>query len=181
MRNLIILFVLFSALVSCKNRQEPSQRIPVWGNSSRQLEVTMDAPNVQVPFKRTNGDLAEVQVSLNGVPFNMWWDTGASMMSISSLEFTKMIKEGKVDKDDYAGKVSFTMADGSIEECDVYYIKEVFIKGINDKYLRIHNVKMSISDSPDAPLLIGQNVMQALPRHTFNDDTGMIEFGRNEF
>ena len=62
--------------------------------------MSLSSKNVIVPFERTS-DLAQVQISLNGVPFNMWWDTGASMTCISALELQKLAKEGKIELDDY--------------------------------------------------------------------------------
>ena len=76
------------ACVSCGNKQKPSPRSSVWGenvDTTTVAEVRLSGEKVLVPFKRTESGLAEVQVSLNGVPFNMWWDTGASVTCISLL------------------------------------------------------------------------------------------------
>ncbi|MBO8458955.1 MAG: retroviral-like aspartic protease family protein [Bacteroidetes bacterium] len=175
-RFLTVVFVALSVmLAACGGKEKPSPRVDVWGSNDG-LRVSMDAPKIEVPFKRTGGDLAEIQVSLNGVPFNMWWDTGASMLCISSLEFTKMYKEGRITDADYKGEIATSIADGSTVKSQVYTIREVDIQGMGDKWLRLYNVDAVVSGNSNAPSLIGQNVIQQLPKHTFNESTGMIEF-----
>lgn len=168
---------LVSVCVSCGSRQKPSPRVNAWDNSET-LQIGMNSDKVLVPFKRTSSGLAEVQVSLNGVPFNMWWDTGASITCISALELQKLSKEGKITLDDVQGKAISRLADGSSTEEIVFNIKEIYIQGKDNKYLRLTNVAAVVSANEAAPLLIGQNVISSLPRHKFNDSTGEIEFDR---
>ena len=96
--------MLFSAAViaictSCGGKSQVSPRVPIWDDAECSKSVSLSSKNVIVPFERTS-DLAQVQISLNGVPFNMWWDTGASMTCISALELQKLAKEGKIELDD---------------------------------------------------------------------------------
>ena len=115
-------------------------------------------------------------MSLNGVPFNMWWDTGASITSISTLELAKLVKEGKIDDEDYIQTVKTHIADGTQVEEEVYLIKELYIKGEDGKYLVLYNIHATVSDNLSAPLLIGQNVIQQLPKHSFDESRSVIEF-----
>ena len=169
---------------ACGNKQKPSPRQQVWGNNT--VDTTMTVKKVEqkgdkvlVPFKRNSGDLAEVQVSLNGVPFNVWWDTGASMTCISSLEFVKLMKEGKISEDDYVGNIGSTIADGSSTVEKVYKISEIFILGQdNEHYLRLNDVYVAVAENLGAPLLLGQNVIKELPVHTFDDNKEIIIFDK---
>lgn len=163
--------------ISCGTRQKPSPRVNAW-DKSESLKIGMNSDKVLVPFNRTASGLAEVQVSLNGVPFNMWWDTGASITCISALELQKLAKEGKITLDDVQGKAISRLADGSSTEEVVFNIKEIYIQGKDNKYLRLTDVSAIVSSNEEAPLLIGQNVISMLPRHKFNDNTGEIEFDR---
>ena len=169
---IIAVTVIALACTSCSSRQKPASRVNVWGEDA--TSITMNANKVLVPFTRTAGGLAEVQVSLNGVPFNMWWDTGASNTCISALELMKMAKEGKISLDDYVGEAVSKLADGSSTEEVVFKIKEIYIQGKDNKYLRLTDVDAVVSGNDEAPLLIGQNVISNLPRHRFNDSTGVI-------
>lgn len=175
-------YIIFSLLigflmVSCSGNQKPSERINVWNHSDTE-EVELSTEKVCVPFKRTSGDLAEVQVSLNGVPFNMWWDTGASMTCISALELQKLVKEGKIELDDYQGSILTKIADGSTTEALVFNIKEIYIPGKDNQYLVLRDIDAAVSASADAPLLIGQNVIQNLPKHSFDEANGLIIFDK---
>lgn len=165
--------------VSCGNNQKPKDRDVVWGpkvDTSKVADITLSGDHVLVPFKRTESGLAEIQVSLNGVPFNMWWDTGASVTCISLLELQKLAKEGKISLDDYVGPAMSQIADGSTTESAVFTIKELYIKGQNDKYLILKDVAAMVAPNIEAPLLLGQNVISNLPKHSFNESTGQIEF-----
>jgi len=181
-----ILFVMATiailTLTSCGNSQKPSPRVNVWDEAtdtaSAVRKVSLSGKSVFVPFKRLDNGLAEVQVSLNGTPFNMWWDTGASITSISSLEFIKLMKEGKVGEDDKIGTVNASYADGTSGLEDVYCIREIFIQGKDNEHLILKDVAVAVSENLSAPLLVGQNVISNLPKHRFNDDTGEIEFDK---
>lgn len=164
---------------SCGNKTKPSTRVSVWDenvDTATVAEVKLSSEKVLVPFKRMESGLAEVQVSLNGVPFNMWWDTGASVTCISLLELQKLAKEGKISLDDYVGPAMSKIADGSTTESAVFTIKEIYIQGQDNKYLILKDVAAMVSPSAQAPLLIGQNVISNLPKHSFNESTGVIEF-----
>lgn len=165
--------------ILCCSKQKPSNRIDIWGedvDTTAVKKVTLSGEKVVVPFKRTESGLAEVQVSLNGVPFNMWWDTGASVTCISLLELQKLAKEDKISLDDYKGPALSTIADGSTTESAIFTIKEIYIQGQDNKYLILKDVDAMVSPSVKAPLLIGQNVISNLPKHSFNESTGVIEF-----
>lgn len=165
--------------VSCGSKQKPSPRSSVWGenvDTTTVVEVKLNGEKVLVPFKRMESGLAEVQVSLNGVPFNMWWDTGASVTCISLLELQKLAKEDKISLDDYKGPALSTIADGTTTESAIFTIKEIYIQGQDNKYLILKDVDAIVSPSAKAPLLIGQNVISNLPKHSFNESIGVIEF-----
>lgn len=175
MKNLLYILVIGLMLLctSCGNKQKPSQRANVW---KTEATISLSSDKVSVPFKRTMSGLAEVQVSLNGVPFNMYWDTGASITSISSLELAKLAKENKIRQEDLLGSVTSTYADGSSAEQPVFMIKEIFIQGNDGRYLILKNVETIISENCEAPLLIGQNIISNLPKHSFNESSMVIEF-----
>lgn len=179
--NKAIYFLLFlfigTLMISCGGNQKPSERNNVWDDAEAE-EVELSTEKVCVPFKRTAGELAEIQVSLNGVPFNMWWDTGASMTCISALELQKLAKEGKIELDDYQGSILTKIADGSTTEALVFNIKEIYISGTDNQYLVLRDVDAAVSASANAPLLIGQNVIQNLPKHTFDEAKGLIIFDK---
>lgn len=172
---LIISAIVMLMCVSCSKNQKPSQRVKVW-NEKEDSTVMTNSQKVMVPFKRMESGLAEVQVSLNGVPFNMWWDTGASVTCISLLELQKLEKEGKIKLEDFLGVATAKIADGSTTESFLITIKEIYIQGKNDQHIVLRDVSAMVSPNEKAPLLLGQNVIARLPQHSFNESTGLIEF-----
>lgn len=171
----VSLILLFFA--SCGGEQKASQREVVWGEENDTTELGSSNSNkIIVPFQRTEGNLVQIQISLNGEPFNMLWDTGASITSISALELLKLAKEGKIELNDYQGRMISRIADGSTTESFVFNIHEIYIPGRDNQYLVLHDVDASVSPDDSAPLLIGQNIIQNLPRHIFREEEGVIEF-----
>lgn len=110
---------------------------------------------VLVPFKQIDNDLLEVQVSLNGVPFNMWWDPGASVTCISLLELQKLAKEGKISMDDYRGPAFSKIADGSTTESAVFTIKEIYIQGRDNKYIVVKDVEALVTPQSRSASAVG--------------------------
>lgn len=162
-------------LTSCGSDQKPTPRIDVWGDETKKTS-SMSNEKILVPFQRTESDLAEIQVSLNGVPFNMWWDTGATITCISALELQKLAKEGKFKLSDAQGTAVSRLADGSSEESLIINIKEIRIQGKDNNYLEVFDINAAVSANAKAPLLLGQDVIQNLPKHSFNEEEGVIEF-----
>lgn len=174
MKKIVFLLFLCGLVLStsCTDSQQVSQRV----NAFIQEGDSLSEQATKVPFKRLANNLAEVQVSLNGVPCNMWWDTGASVTCISLLELKRLAKEGKVQLEDYAGNSVATIADGSKVENALFRIKELYIQGRDNKNLILHDVVVSVSANEHAPLLLGQNVINSLPKHSFNETEEVIEF-----
>ena len=170
--HILIIGLMLLLCASCKN-QRPSPRYQPWDHK---CEATLSGDKVCVPFKRTMSGLIEVQVSLNSVPFNMCWDTGAAITSISSLEYAKLVKEGVACDDDLSDCITITCADGSSSDQRTLIIKEIYIQGKDGHYLRLMNVEAIILDNTKAPLLLGQNVISNLPKHSFNESSMEIEF-----
>lgn len=178
MKRTILMAAIAIIMASCGGGQDPTPRPNVWDNEEVAVETNLSGNKVCVPFHRTASSLVEVQVSINGEPFNMLWDTGASVTSISSLELAKLIKQGKITPQDYVDTVRMTYADGSASTEYIFHINEIYIQGLDNQYLRLTDVAAVVSDNASAPLLLGQNVISNLPQHSFNEAAQLIEFVR---
>ena len=176
MKKTLLLAIVAVMLISCGGRQQPTPRPNVWGDEEIHVTTELSSERVRVPFRRTASGLAEVQVSINGEPFNMLWDTGASITSISLLELAKLFKQSKISQSDYVDSVQMSFADGSIVTEYMFHISEIYIQGKDNQYLRLTDIVAVVSENVDAPLLIGQNVINNLPKHSFNESTQEIEF-----
>ena len=83
------------------------------------------------------------------------FDTGASSVSISSVEASFMLKNGYLTAEDIKGKEYFSTATGEIHEGTIIRLREI---KIGDAVLK--NVDASVAHNQQAPLLLGQSVLE---------------------
>ena len=170
-------FILLSlisiyVLAGCTSGREPSPRVNVWEADT----VKVEKPK-RVKFKRTDGSgLIQIEALINGVPFNMWWDTGASITTISALEFVNLIKGDVISEDDAMENIQTRNANGSVSTCGMFMCREFKIRTTDGSEFVLDNVEVAVSDNVGSPLLIGQNVMRRLPNAHVLDFEGVIEF-----
>ena len=111
---------------------------------------------VEVPFTKANG-VTKVDCSINGLPLNFIFDTGASDVTLSQVEANFMYKNGYLNEKDFIGKQRYQTADGNISEGAVINLRQINFGG-----LELTNVRASVVKSQNAPLLLGQSVLQRL-------------------
>ncbi|MBQ7812073.1 MAG: TIGR02281 family clan AA aspartic protease [Bacteroidales bacterium] len=109
----------------------------------------------EVDMKKMYGGTYEVACSVNGLPLKMIFDTGASDVTISSVEASFMLKNGYLTDNDVKGKTRYMTASGDIHEGTVLKLKEV---KLGDAVLK--NIEASVVHSQKAPLLLGQSVLE---------------------
>lgn len=119
----------------------------------------------QLPTNETIIDMEEesgvkfVWIEINGVRLKFIFDTGASDIFISPTEAKLLVKQGTLDENDFIGIENFQDATGRISEGISVNLKSV---KIGDKTL--YNVKASISDNENSPLLLGQSALERFGR-----------------
>ncbi len=111
---------------------------------------------VEVPFTK-EGTVCKVKCKINNLPLHFIFDTGASDVSMSTVEATFMLKNDFLSPDDIVGRQNYLTADGEITEGTVINLRNVDFGG-----LELNNVKASIVKSQKAPLLLGQSVLNRL-------------------
>ena len=109
----------------------------------------------EVAIKRNPGGTFEIACDINGLPLQMIFDTGASDITISSVEANFMLKNGYLSEKDVKGKKYYQIANGQLSEGTVITLREV---KVGDAVLR--NVDASVVKSQKAPLLLGQSAME---------------------
>ena len=118
-------------------------------------EEKKDTLITEVSISRHSGGTFEVPCSVNGLNLNMLFDTGASDVTISSVEANFMLKNDYLSVSDIKGKKYYQIANGDLTEGTVITLKEV---KVGNAVLR--NVDASVVKSQKAPLLLGQSVME---------------------
>lgn len=103
-----------------------------------------------------DGNCYLVGANVNGVPMKMTLDTGASTMSISIIEY-EFLKKQKLLSDSTAQISECTIANGDTTKCFMIKIAQV---SIGDTSLK--NVDCIVMENPNAPLLLGMNVLNGL-------------------
>lgn len=124
-----------------------------------------------VPYRNDNG-VKYVQVKVNGVGFEMIFDTGCSGALISIAEAKYLYDKGKLTQDDFRGTASSKIADGRVVENMVVNLKEVVI---DDKVL-CPNVEATVSSNIDAPLLLGNEILDRVAAITIDNQNQTLKF-----
>lgn len=109
----------------------------------------------EVDMKKMYGGTYEVPCHINGLPLRMIFDTGASDVTISSVEANFMLKNDYLTEDDIRGKKNYMTASGEIHEGTVITLREV---KVGEAVLK--NIDASVVHHQKAPLLLGQSVLE---------------------
>ena len=139
-----------------------------WGVSDEE-EIKYEEVTMEVPFTK-DGNMCMVKCNINNLPLHFIFDTGASIISMSDVEATFMMKNGYLSAKDVVGKQHFLTADGSVSEGTVLNLRNVNFGGVN-----LDNIQASVVKNQRAPLLLGQSVMQKLGRIEIDNDRRMLK------
>lgn len=171
MKNCTILLIsmLLISVISCNNKNNNpsivdsnSDSIPMQDSTSVQ-----DSSMVRIGTKmEKSGGVYMLPCVVNGVKMNFIFDTGASNVSISLTEALFLLKNGYLEDYDILGSSLSQVADGSIVENTEINLHSIEVNGII-----ITDVKAVVSNSIDAPLLLGQSAIQKLGKIEISGDS----------
>lgn len=157
-------------LLSCGGEKKK----PIYVDLEEATEESLYAQSgdeIVVPFRNENG-VKYVAVKVNGVGFEMIFDTGCSDALISVAEANYLYQKGKLTQDDILGTAQSQIADGSVVENMVVNLKEVVI---NDQIL-CPNVKATVSGNIKAPLLLGNEILDRLATIKIDNENETLNF-----
>ena len=158
----------FKALMEKYFPQEVEQE------SSNEALVEYAEKIVEVPFTR-HGGVTQVKCSVNGLPLHFIFDTGAADVTISRVEATFMFKNEYLSSSDVIGKARYMDANGDISVGTVLNIKKITFGG-----LELENVRASVVESNNAPLLLGQSVLNRLGKIEIDYDRSVLKITTKE-
>ncbi len=127
-------------------------------------EVTAEIPYIK------DGGVFSVKCSINDLPLNFIFDTGASDVTMSAVEANFMMKNGYLTPRDIEGKQFYQIANGELSEGTVVNIRDVEFGG-----LHLSNVRASVVKSQRAPLLLGQSALQKLGKIEMDNDRKVLK------
>lgn len=158
----------FKALMEKYFPQEVEQE------SSNEALIEYAEKVVEVPFTR-HGGVTQVKCSVNGLPLHFIFDTGAADVTISRVEATFMFKNEYLSSSDVIGKARYMDANGDISVGTVLNIKKITFGG-----LELENVRASVVESNNAPLLLGQSVLNRLGKIEIDYDRSVLKITTKE-
>lgn len=123
---------------------------------------------VRIHMEKESG-VYKVPCTVNGLKMKFIFDTGAAKVCISSTYAEMMLENGYLDKSDIKGTSQSTIADGSVIDNVVINLRKVEIAG-----LTIENVPAIVVPTQNAPLLLGQSVIQQLGRVSIDGEDLVI-------
>jgi aspartyl protease family protein len=121
-------------------------------NSEDNLFYSEEANVIDMEVK--NG-VRYVWIEINGLNLKFIFDTGASNICISSAEAAVLYRQGTLTNDDILSTEYFQDATGKISEGTEINLRTVKIGNVV-----LENIKATIIDNPNAPLLLGQTVLE---------------------
>lgn len=112
-----------------------------------------------------------IWVEINGIRLRFIFDTGASSICISPAEATVLYRQGTLRKEDVLDIEYFQDATGRISEGTKINLREVKIGN-----MILQNVKATVVDNINAPLLLGQTVLERFGRIEIDNENKEIIF-----
>ena len=146
--------------------------------ASLQTNTTTDTEPVEtqkyvVKTKELKSGVYEIPCTVNDLPLNFIFDTGASDITISSLEAAFMLKNNYLNEYDFKDRRNYRTASGDIVEGTIIRLRKIKIGD-----MELNNIEASVVDRQNAPLLLGQSALGKFVKITIDNKNGEIIFER---
>lgn len=123
----------------------------------------------EIPMRKKAGGTYEVPCTINGLPLKFIFDTGASDVTLSSVEADFMLKNDYLSERDFRGSRRYLTASGSVCDGALVCLKEVRVGDVTLK-----NVEASVVKNQKAPLLLGQSVLERFGTITIDNKASKL-------
>lgn len=110
-------------------------------------------------------------IEINGIKLRFIFDTGASNICLSPAEASVLYRQGTLQKEDIISKQYFQDATGRISEGTKINLRNVKIGNSE-----LTNVEATIVDNVNAPLLLGQSVLERFGSIEIDNKNNVIIF-----
>ncbi len=154
----------FEALINEFKQKQSEQNVEEDNSDNDVYEQQTE----EVPFSK-DGGVCKVKCHINNLPLHFIFDTGASDVSISSVEATFMMKNDYLTAADVLGKQNYMTADGNISEGTIINLKDVQLGS-----LHLRNIRASVVRNQSAPLLLGQSALSKLGKIEIDNDSKVL-------
>ena len=123
----------------------------------------------EIKLRKMAGGTYEIPCSINGLPLKFIFDTGASDVTLSSVEANFMLKNDYLSAKDFKGSRHYLTADGNISDGAVVCIREVQVGDV-----KLKNIEASVVRNQKAPLLLGQSVLERFGSVTIDNENSTL-------
>ncbi len=166
----IVLYAICS--FSCGNNGNKKSNIPYVDYSEESLSSD---ETIDIPYNEEGG-VKMVTAKINGTAsIDMIFDTGCSEALISILEAQQLIKRGLLTENDYLGNSKSVIADGSIVEDMVFNLNSLELTN-GEQTIICRDVQVSVSSSIEAPVLLGNGVLDRVSSYEIDNENKVIKF-----
>lgn len=142
---------------------------PLYPQASTTVSEVDTVRYSEIRMTRQGGGTYEVPCKINELPLKLILDTGASTVSISSTEANFMLKNGYLNKTDIWGKERYGIATGEIREGTMIRLRSVQLGD-----LQLTNVEASVVHNQQAPLLLGQSVLERFGKIVIDNEKSQL-------
>lgn len=156
----------FFLLSSCGGKKKQSSYIDL------DADVTSGYVT-EVPYREMGG-VKFVHVKVNGVGWDMIFNTGCSGTLLSLSEARYLYEKGLLTDNDILGFTHSQIADGSIVENMVVNLRKVSIIANDGETIDCYNVNATVSSNIEAPLLLGNLVLDEVAYDYTIDNTRKV-------
>jgi predicted aspartyl protease/antitoxin component YwqK of YwqJK toxin-antitoxin module len=166
-------YIRNDSIIDKRNMDSPT--LETITNLTDTIHVGETASNTIKLIKNSSG-LFEIPIILNGVlKINFIFDSGASEVSVSPDVALTLIRTGTISENDWLQDQTYVFADGSKAKSKRFVIRQLIIGNQT-----LSNIEASISNSIEAPMLIGQNVMNKLGYISIDYDKQLLIIKSNK-
>jgi aspartyl protease family protein len=139
------------------------------GTHNEVTNENLDDRNI-LKMENQNG-VKYVWIEINEIRLKFIFDTGASSICISPAEATVLYRQGTLRKEDILDTEYFQDATGKISEGTKINLRNVKIGN-----MLLENIEATIIDNVNAPLLLGQSVLERFGKIEIDNENGQIIF-----
>lgn len=141
------------------------------GLAQDEMDKRTEEPNPgEASFTMENNSIC-VRGEINGLPLKFVFDTGCCDVSISSVEAAFMLKNGYLEERDLGGVSQYRTSSGELINGTIVNLRNVIFGG-----KVFHDIRASIINNQDAPLLLGQSMIARFQTFDVNYESNTISF-----
>jgi len=168
---LLITSMLFFSCTHKSGHKNEHKNITYQNNTIQPIKDKTVFKTKTIAKIENNNGLKYIWVEINGIRLKFIFDTGASNICISSAEATVLYRQGTLQKEDILDIQYFQDATGKVSAGTEINLKSV---KIGDRVLQ--NIKATVIDDNEAPLLLGQSALEKFGKISIDNKNNQIIF-----